>query len=85
MESYTKLYVNKENYDAILNILVPCLTDPTLFEKWMCVSKIGQLIASVYDRVCIALIRYGFSENLFSLRSKPPQNPFEHIMRIGWL
>lgn len=30
-ESYTKLYRNKENYDAILNAFVPCLSGPTPF------------------------------------------------------
>lgn len=81
-ESYTKLYGNKPNYDTILNALVPCLTGPTPFEKWMHFPEMGHLIASAYNRVFIILTRYDFSETFFPLRSKPPQNPLERIMCI---
>lgn len=84
-ESYTKLYGNKATYDTILNALVPCLTSLAPFEKGMRFSKMRHLIASAYDRVCIDLTRYGFSETFFPLRSKPPQNPSECIICIGLL
>lgn len=32
-ESYTELYRNKENYDTLLNALVPCLSGRTPFDK----------------------------------------------------
>ncbi|XP_058752311.1 uncharacterized protein LOC131625468 [Vicia villosa] len=84
-ESYIKLYLNKANYNAILNVLVPCFSGTAPFDKWMRLPKMRHLITSAYDRVCIALTRYGFSETFLSLRSKPPQNPSEHIICIGWL
>lgn len=34
-ESYTKIYENKENFDTIHNALVPCLSGPTPFYKWI--------------------------------------------------
>lgn len=49
-ESYTKLYGNKENYDAILNDRVPYLSGPTSFEKWMRFSEMRHLIAMLMIR-----------------------------------
>lgn len=78
-ESYTKIYGNKAKYDVILNDLVPCLNGLAPFDKWMRFPKMGHLIASGYDRVCIALTLYDLSRTFFPLRSKSPQNPFEHM------
>ena len=52
-ESYTSLYGKKENYNAIRNALIPYVSGPTPFEKWMCFLKMRYLIASAYDMMCI--------------------------------
>ncbi|XP_050918616.1 uncharacterized protein LOC127136054 [Lathyrus oleraceus] len=82
-ESYTQLYRKKENFDEVYESLVLCLSGPVPEEKWMCFSEMGHLIACPYDRVCIDLIRYGFSETFFSLDTVPPQNPNDRIICIG--
>ncbi|XP_050878838.1 uncharacterized protein LOC127082655 [Lathyrus oleraceus] len=84
-ESYTRLYRKKENFDAIYETFVPCISGPTLKEKWTCFLEMGHLITCVYDITCIDLTRYGFSETLFPLRTTPPQNPNDHIICIWWL
>lgn len=76
-ESYTNLYEDKANYDAILNALIPRLTGLDPFDKWILFPNMGYLITSVYDMTCIDLTRYGFSETFFPLRSKSTQNPSE--------
>lgn len=81
-KSYTKLYWNKTNYDAILDASVHCITSSAPFDKWMRFLEMGHLIVSTYDEVCIYLTRYGFSETFSPLLSKPPQNSFERIMRF---
>lgn len=48
-------------------------------------SEMVHLIESAYNRVCIDLIRYGFSETLCPFQSGPPQDPSTHTMCIGWL
>lgn len=83
--SYTKLYGTKENYDVILNVLIPCVSYSALFKKWIRLPKMGHPITIAYDRACIDLTRYGFSKIFFPLRSRPPQNRSRWIMCIGFL
>ncbi|XP_058756409.1 uncharacterized protein LOC131629641 [Vicia villosa] len=45
----------------------------------------GHLIASAYDIVYIDLMRYGFLETFFPLRTTPPTNPIDRIICVGWL
>ncbi|XP_058784154.1 uncharacterized protein LOC131658923 [Vicia villosa] len=73
-----KLNTHRELYTKLYSGKAP-------FSKWMCFLEKGHLIASAYDRVCIDLIRYGFSATFFSLPSGPPKNPFRRIMCIWFL
>lgn len=50
-ESYTRLYGTKQNYDAIYEYLISCISGPTLEDKWMFFPEIGHLITSVYEIV----------------------------------
>lgn len=81
-ESYTRLYEKKENFNTIYESLVHCISRPKSKDKWIHFPEMGHLIANVYDRVCIDLTRYNFSEIFFSLRTVPPQNPNDRIMCI---
>ena len=84
-ESYTRLYGKKEKFDTVYESLVPCLSGPAPVSKWMTFPETGHLIACAYDKVCIDLTRYGFSETFFPLRTAPPKNSNDRIMCIGWL
>lgn len=84
-EPYTRLYGKKEHCDEVYESLVPCLSGPVPETKWTRLSKMGHLIACVYDRVCVDLTRYVFSKTFFPLRTAPPQNPNDCMMCIGWL
>ncbi|XP_058746245.1 uncharacterized protein LOC131619123 [Vicia villosa] len=84
-ELYTRLYGKKEESHKIHNALVPCVSGSVPVGKCVCFPKVGHLIVSAYDRVCIDLTRYGFSETFFQLWSRPSQDPSGHIICIGYI
>lgn len=61
-ESYTRLYRKKEKFYKIYESLVPCLSGTEPGAKWMHFLNMGRLITCMYDRVCVNLTQYGFSE-----------------------
>ena len=71
-ESYTQLYEKKENFDEVYASLVIFLNGPAPKKKWTRFPEMGNLIACACDRVCINLLRYGFSETFFPLRTAAP-------------
>ncbi|XP_058774840.1 uncharacterized protein LOC131649111 [Vicia villosa] len=85
MDLYTRTYENKEKFDKIHDALVPSLTSHAPVSKWMSYPKMGHLIASAYDRVCVDLTKFGFSETFFPLHSRPPLDASSHIICIGYL
>lgn len=74
MESYTTLYGKKEQYDTILNVLVPCVSCLVPYAKWTCFPEMRHLIENAYGKVCFDLTRYSFSEFFSPLRGRSPQN-----------
>ncbi|XP_058783672.1 uncharacterized protein LOC131658392 [Vicia villosa] len=82
-DSYMRLYGEQDKFEAVYEALVPWFNDYALVSKWMRFPKMGHLIACAFDRVCIDLMQYGFSETLFPLRTAPPINLNDHIMFIG--
>ncbi|XP_058733605.1 uncharacterized protein LOC131605243 [Vicia villosa] len=82
---YGRLYEKQENFDKIHDSLVPSLTGHALVSKWMSFPEMGHLIASAYDRVCVDLTRFGFSETIFPLHSHPPLDTSGRIICIGYL
>lgn len=85
MNSYIKLYKTKENYDAIFNALVHCVSGSTPFEKLMSFPEMRHLIASSYDRVCIDLTQYSLLETFFPLQSRQTTSKSIQIDHVYWL
>ncbi|XP_058777023.1 uncharacterized protein LOC131651373 [Vicia villosa] len=81
---YGRIYEKQENFDKVHDSLVPSLTGHAPVSKWMSFPKMGHLIASAYDRVCVDLTRFGFSETFFALHSCPPLDVFGRIICIGY-
>ena len=85
MNSYIKLYGEKENYDVILNVLIPCVSHSTPFKKLMSFPEMGHLIASAYDRVCIDLTQYSLLETFFPLQSRQTTSKSIQTDHMYWL
>ncbi|XP_058749044.1 uncharacterized protein LOC131622006 [Vicia villosa] len=84
-DSCTRLYEHEVKFEVIYEALVPWLGAYTPMLNWMRFPEMRHLIACAYDRMCIDLMRYGFSKTFFPLRTAPPINPNDGIMCIGWL
>ncbi|XP_050887186.1 uncharacterized protein LOC127092367 [Lathyrus oleraceus] len=84
-ELYTRLYGKKEHFDEVYKYIVPCLSGPDPNTKWTRFLEMDRIISYAYDRACVDLTPYSFSETFFPMRTAPPQNPNDHIMCIGWL
>ncbi|XP_058775984.1 uncharacterized protein LOC131650287 [Vicia villosa] len=82
---YTQLFENKEKVEELYHSLVPCISGPAPEDEWKRFPEIGHLIEIAYERVCIDLTRYGFSEAFFPLRIVPPPNPNDRIICVGWV
>ena len=76
---------SKQKVEEIYHALVPCVSGDAPEDKWMRFLEMGNLIASAYERVCINLTRYGFSETYFPLRTAPTPNPNDRIICVGWV
>lgn len=59
-EFYTSIYGTKEHFDAINDVLIPCVSRPVPESKWMRFPEMNNLIESAYNRVCIDPTRYIF-------------------------
>ena len=66
-ELYTRLYVTKDKFNKVHHALDQSVIVHAPVEKWMSFPKMGHLITSAYDVVCIDLMRYGFSETFYPL------------------
>ncbi|XP_058762597.1 uncharacterized protein LOC131635979 [Vicia villosa] len=82
---YTRVFGSKEEVEEIYNAPVPCVSGFTREDKWTRFPDMGHLTTSAYERICINLTRYGFSETFFPLRTAPTPNLNDHIICVGWV
>ena len=79
------MFGSKEKVEEIHHPLVPVKVGCAPEDKWMQFPEMGHLKASAYDRVCINMTRYSFSETYFPLRTVPTPNHIDCIICVGWI
>jgi len=83
---YLGIFGGKDRLQVLIDSLYPPKVKTSIApeEKWLTMSDMGHVIATLYGKVVVVL-KYGngFSETCFPLRGRPPANPSSRIMCLG--